>query len=109
MAGFVGETNFIDGVLEQGAETDGASSSWVAVAIPLDGQSNAGWSNGQPVKVAVRPESVRLVPPSAGGLEGRVVETIYGGGDLACIVEVAPGLTVTARGVDRGSAPAHGR
>jgi mannopine transport system ATP-binding protein len=97
VAGFVGETNFIEGVLER----DGPSGWRVLAAdehaIALDERSVGDRAAGQRVKVAVRPEAVRLVPSGAGGLEGRVVETIYGGGDLACIVEVGPGFTITAR------------
>jgi spermidine/putrescine ABC transporter ATP-binding subunit len=96
VAGFVGETNFIEGALAQEP-----GSGWrLRVAgdqlIPLEGAGEPGWIDGLPVSVAVRPEALRLTSEGA-GIPGRVTETIYGGGSLACVIELAPGLVVTAR------------
>ncbi len=97
VAGFVGETNFIDGTLER----DGAAG-W-QLRIP-DGPSVAlagddpTWIEGGRARMAVRPESMRLSEDtSSGPLAGRVEETIYGGGTLACIVRITAGVSLTVR------------
>ena len=48
--------------------------------------------------MAIRPESIRILPPSAAeGLPGEVAETIYGGGTVACIIRLGSGQTVTVQ------------
>lgn len=95
VAGFVGETNFIEGTLQKVAGTwslrvgDGNA---VGVAAPA---GNA-WSDGTPATLAIRPEAIRIVgTDSSDGLPATVTETIYGGGTVACITRLATGQTIT--------------
>jgi len=81
VADFIGETNFLDGVVrgQNGAvvEVDLFSTGLVHV------ESSRTFTNGQQVSVAVRPEKLRLNSELAGGnnLKGHVVDVIYIGTD----------------------------
>ena len=98
VAGFVGETNFIEGVLERDATSGWRLRSSAGPVISLDGASRPGWIDAAPVRMAIRPESIRVTPGEAGpGLAGHLEETIYGGGTVAFVVRVAPDLLITAR------------
>jgi spermidine/putrescine transport system ATP-binding protein len=81
VADFIGETNFLDGVVQ--------SQNGSAVTIDLAGtgtvlvDSSRKFSRGQAVSVAVRPEKLHLNAPMPEGnnLTGRVEEVIYIGTD----------------------------
>ncbi|MFO1060008.1 MAG: ABC transporter ATP-binding protein [Dongiaceae bacterium] len=97
VAGFVGETNFIDGTLCR------AHGRWLlaiegsAEAAALAGEG-AGWRDGAAARLAIRPELIR--PAGAGAsplLRGTVEDSIYGGGTVACVLRVTPALRLTAR------------
>src|SRR5690606_24822241 len=93
VAGFIGETNFIDGIAGQSGEhcrftVDGSGQTVeVEGACPVNGAS----------RLAVQPELVRLGPEAGARLTGTIEEMIYGGGTVACHVRVAPGATIMAR------------
>jgi len=97
VADFIGETNFLDGVVE--AQDD----SIVEVELPGTGpvcvESGRNFTNGQPVTVAVRPEKLRLNFELAGGnnLKGRVEDVIYIGTDTQYGVRFAGGQKVRIR------------
>lgn len=81
VADFIGETNFLDGVVK--------SQNGNVVEIDLTGtglihvQSSRTFTSGQQVSVAVRPEKLRLNAEIEGGnnLRGRVEDVIYIGTD----------------------------
>jgi spermidine/putrescine transport system ATP-binding protein len=81
VADFIGETNFLDGVVK------GQNGSFVEVELPGTGmiyaESNRTFTNGQQVTVAVRPEKLRLNIETKDGnnIQGRVEEVIYIGTD----------------------------
>jgi spermidine/putrescine transport system ATP-binding protein len=81
VADFIGETNFLDGVV---AAQNG---SLVEVELPGTGtvrvESSRRFTNGQQVSVAVRPEKLRLNSELRDGnhLAGRVEDVIYIGTD----------------------------
>ena len=97
VADFIGETNFIEGVVK------GQNGS--AIEIDLQGtgvicvQSSRMFTNGQPVSVAVRPEKLRLNSEVPGGnnLQGRVEDVIYIGTDTHYGVRFAGGQKVRIR------------
>jgi mannopine transport system ATP-binding protein len=98
VAGFLGETNFIDGVVEAGPDgmyvlrVDGAD------PLPLGPRGPSMPAVGAPARLAIRPEHVHLGPETASdGLSGQIQETIYGGGTVACVIRVAPTVTITVR------------
>ncbi len=81
VADFIGETNFLDGVVK------GQNGSIVEIDLIGTGvvlvESSRKFVNGQQVSVAVRPEKLRLNSEIQGGnnLKGRVEEVIYIGTD----------------------------
>ncbi|MEB2334591.1 MAG: ABC transporter ATP-binding protein [Anaerolineaceae bacterium] len=81
VADFIGETNFLDGVVR------GQTGSTVEVDLPGTGtvyiESSRTFANGQQATVAVRPEKMTLNREISGGnnLTGRVEEVIYIGTD----------------------------
>jgi spermidine/putrescine transport system ATP-binding protein len=81
VADFIGETNFLDGVVK------GQNGSMVEVELPGTGsvyvESSRKFTNGQQVAVAVRPEKLRLNFNIEDGnnLNGRVEDVIYIGTD----------------------------
>jgi len=81
VADFIGETNFLDGVVK------GQNGTTVEVELTGTGtvhvESSRKFTNGQQVSVAVRPEKVRLNTELKDGnnLKGRVEDVIYIGTD----------------------------
>jgi spermidine/putrescine transport system ATP-binding protein len=97
VADFIGETNFIDGVVKN---QNGAT---VEVDLPGTGtvcvDSSRTFSNGQQVSVAVRPEKLRLNSEIKDGnnLRGRVEDVIYIGTDTHYGVRFAGDQKVRVR------------
>ena len=97
VADFIGETNFIDGIVK------GQNGS--VVEIELIGtdmiyvESSRTFTNGQQVSVAVRPEKLRLNSEIKDGnnLKGRVEDVIYIGTDTHYGVRFAGGQKVRVR------------
>ncbi|MGZ9166885.1 MAG: ABC transporter ATP-binding protein [Anaerolineales bacterium] len=97
VADFIGETNFIDGVVKQ---QNGAT-----VEIDLAGtgivcaESSRTFTNGQQVSVAVRPEKLRLNSEIKDGnnLRARIEDVIYIGTDTHYGVRFAGGQKVRVR------------
>jgi spermidine/putrescine transport system ATP-binding protein len=81
VADFIGETNFLDGVIK------GQNGSAVEIELAGSGvihvESSRKFTTGQQVSVAVRPEKLRLNHEISGGnnLKGRVEDVIYIGTD----------------------------
>ncbi|MBM3126324.1 MAG: ABC transporter ATP-binding protein [Chloroflexi bacterium] len=81
VADFIGETNFLDGVVR------GQNGRDVEIDLPGSGtvhiESSRTFTTGQQVSVAVRPEKLTLKKEAQGGnnLKGRVEEVIYIGTD----------------------------
>ena len=97
VADFIGETNFIDGVVK--------NQTGPHVEIELNGtgvvcvESSRTFTNGQHISVAVRPEKLRLNAELKEGnnLKGRVEEVIYIGTDTHYGVRFAGGQKVRVR------------
>src|SRR5215211_6851394 len=97
VADFIGETNFIDGVVKR---QNGST-----VEVELEGtgvicvESNRSFTNGQQVSVALRPEKLRLNTEIREGnnLKGRVEDVIYIGTDTHYGVRFAGGQKVRVR------------
>jgi len=100
VAGFIGETNLIDGAL---IESDGmcvvrtAGDQLVRVAAP-----GHGLRPGQEVRLGVRPERLRLVPatPSTDltwGLAGTVSQVVYVGEAVRYQVDIAGGRALQVK------------
>lgn len=97
VADFIGETNFLDGVVK------GQSGSTVEIELTGTGiirvESSRKFTNGQQVSVAVRPEKARLNAEVKDGnnLNGRVEDVIYIGTDTHYGVRFAGGQKVRVR------------
>jgi putative spermidine/putrescine transport system ATP-binding protein/mannopine transport system ATP-binding protein len=100
VAGFIGETNFLDGHAVDAAD-DGEA---VVVALRSGGRASASAvgaiGKGAPVRVAVRPERVsidRADEGAAAGVGARISECIYVGLATTCILATDAGESVRAR------------
>jgi spermidine/putrescine transport system ATP-binding protein len=97
VAGFIGETNFLSGLV-RGAH---AGEAVVVVdgnrAVHVNTERSVG--ENQEVTVAVRPERVSLhgQPPDARALPGVVEEVIYVGTDIRYLVRITEQTVVTVR------------
>jgi spermidine/putrescine transport system ATP-binding protein len=97
VADFIGETNFLDGVIK------GQNSSIVEIELTGTGvisvESSRTFTNAQPVTVAVRPEKLRLNLEIKDGnnLKGHVEDVIYIGTDTHYGVRFAGGQKVRIR------------
>ncbi|PWC29583.1 ABC transporter ATP-binding protein [Teichococcus aestuarii] len=97
VAGFIGETNFCEGQLAQAA----ASGESVTVALTGGGSLPAIAAEALPaggrIKVALRPERLRVLPATAEGTTARVAEAIYAGNATTLMLEGAFGQPLRAR------------
>jgi spermidine/putrescine transport system ATP-binding protein len=91
VAGFIGTSNLMDGVVEDG-EVRLASGQRCAAPLPEDAKP------GEHVHLSVRPEKIWLDEHEDGmvTLQGTVCERVYVGTTTQVIVELAPGARVVA-------------
>lgn len=93
VADFIGETNFLDGIVE---ETNGET-----IVVAIDGQASVkalckvSVHKGQEVSLAIRPEKISL--KKKGLMKGRVEESIYIGTDTRFIIRLTDKTSVTVR------------
>jgi spermidine/putrescine transport system ATP-binding protein len=105
VADFIGETNFLDGTVE---EINGKS-----IVVSLDGQAavkaycSVPIRKGQAVSVVIRPEKISLA--ENGMAKGRVEEIVYIGTDTRYIVRLTDRASVTVReqNIDPSQARTH--
>jgi putative spermidine/putrescine transport system ATP-binding protein/mannopine transport system ATP-binding protein len=98
VAGFVGETNFIVGVVDTGPDGSCVLKVEGSESVPVGVRGASTPPIGTTGRLAIRPEHIRLGPESASeGIAGQIQETIYGGGTVACVVRVGPNVAITAR------------
>jgi spermidine/putrescine transport system ATP-binding protein len=91
VAGFIGISNLLTGVVENGGVK---LASGVTCAAKLPGDCE----RGSEVHLSVRPEKIWLDELEEGmaSVEGTVVERVYVGTTTQVIVELAPGMRLTA-------------
>jgi spermidine/putrescine transport system ATP-binding protein len=103
VADFIGETNFLDGIVE---EIDGQE---IVVSLEkqaaVRGHCTVPVQKGQAVSVVIRPEKFSL--GQNGMVKGRVEESIYIGTDMRYIIRLNDELIVTVR--EQNLAPGQGR
>jgi spermidine/putrescine transport system ATP-binding protein len=87
VASFIGETNFLTGMAEDGALRLGTGE---RIEVP-------GLRAGGNATVSVRPEQVRLGKPEDGGLQAKVAALVYFGTDTHCHLHLSDGTEVVAR------------
>jgi spermidine/putrescine transport system ATP-binding protein len=99
VADFIGDTNFLEGVV-QGQEEDLATV-LVDGRLPIVAQADTPLAPGTQVTVAVRPEKVRLLPKPARGEHNsfpvEIEHVVYVGTDTRFRVRLAENITLTIR------------
>ncbi len=92
MAGFIGVSNLLPGVCENGSVR-------LAEGILCDAQVPVDCAAGSEVQLSVRPEKIAIDDEIEQGMvtvEGTVVERVYVGTSTQIIVELAPGMRLMA-------------
>jgi spermidine/putrescine transport system ATP-binding protein len=92
VAGFIGISNLLEATVEDRGSVRLASGAVCAAPVP------DGVPAGTPVHLSVRPEKIWLDELEDGmvSLEGTIVERVYVGTTTQVIVELGPGMRVTA-------------
>jgi spermidine/putrescine transport system ATP-binding protein len=100
VADFIGDTNFLDGVVQQEGE-DNLVTVLVDGKLPVVAQTEQVLSPGSRVTVAVRPEKIRLLPHPARGEHNsfpvQVEQVIYVGTDTRFRVRISDSVTLAVR------------
>jgi iron(III) transport system ATP-binding protein len=88
VAGFIGETNLLEGVIEHGYDAYGVNIGEVNL---LGRVSDESWqpAMGERVKISIRPEALRI--EQNGNIAGKIVEKVYLGQCIQYWVETACG------------------
>jgi len=107
VADFIGETNFLDGVVR---EQDGDRATVVVdEVLPVMVQTDRPLERGRQVTVAVRPEKIRLLPQPARGEHNsflcRVEQMVYVGTDTRFRVRLSDRVVLSVREQNVVSAP----
>jgi spermidine/putrescine transport system ATP-binding protein len=71
VARFIGESNILDGIMREDFRVAFAGAEFVCI--------DKGFGKNEPVDIVIRPEDVRIVPSSEGGITGRVTQVIFKG------------------------------
>ena len=99
VADFIGDTNFLEGVVEQ--QQGDLVTVVVDGTLPVVAQSEEVLSPGTPVTVAVRPEKIRLLPHPAKGEHNsfpvQVEQVVYVGTDTRFRVRLSDNVTLAVR------------
>ncbi len=107
VADFIGETNFLDGVIQE--QQDGQVTVLVAGRLPVVVETDQAVEPESEVTVAVRPEKVRLLPHKAGAghnsLPCQVEQVVYVGNDTRFHVRVSEDMPLVIRQQNTISAP----
>jgi putative spermidine/putrescine transport system ATP-binding protein/mannopine transport system ATP-binding protein len=97
VAGFIGETNFCEGTLHAAAMPGEA----VSVTLDGGGRMQAVAAQALPaggrIRVALRPERLRVGPDGSEGMAARVSEAIYAGNATTLLLESEGGQPMRAR------------
>lgn len=87
VAGFIGETNLLQGQVREGGQVETSSGLLAAVSSIADWRP----AEGDPVVLSIRPESLEIVAPGKGEITGRIVERVYLGSIIQYAVKVDDG------------------
>ena len=112
VADFLGEMNFIEGTM---TAINGATCSVTLAGGAVSAPSIAGFAKGDPVRLAIRPEFIELLPSDAvaasafaasaaivgdgggrTGVTGTLAQVIFNGAIVVTVVELSDGSLVTA-------------
>jgi spermidine/putrescine ABC transporter ATP-binding subunit len=91
VAGFIGETNFCDATLSGAAAPGESVGAILGGGVAVRATALTGLPSGAQVKIAVRPERIRIATAGADGLPARVTEAIYAGNATTLMLEAVAG------------------
>jgi putative spermidine/putrescine transport system ATP-binding protein/mannopine transport system ATP-binding protein len=97
VAGFIGETNFCDATLTGPAASGESVGAILGGGVAVRATALAGLPAGARVKIALRPERIRIAPAGAAGLPARVTEAIYAGNATTLMLEAQGGHRMRLR------------
>lgn len=80
VAGFIGESNILPGMMEKDFLTRFAGAEFVCV--------DGGFGNNTPVEIVVRPEDIDIVPAEKGQMQGTVTSTLFKGVHYEMMIDV---------------------
>lgn len=107
VADFIGETNFLDGIVRQ--QEGNRVTVVVDETLPVVVQTDQALSRGMKVTVAVRPEKIRLLPQPAYGRHNsfpcQVEQVVYVGTDTRFKVRLSNNVVLSVREQNVVSAP----
>jgi spermidine/putrescine transport system ATP-binding protein len=110
VADFIGDTNFLEGVVEQ--QEDDLVTVLVDGTLPVMAQTDQALSSRTRATVAVRPEKVRLLPKPPGAdcnaFPGRVEQVVYVGTDTRFRVRLSDSVSLDIREQNVVSSPDQG-
>jgi spermidine/putrescine transport system ATP-binding protein len=99
VAGFIGDTNFLEGVVEE--QQDDLVSVLVDGRLQITALSEQALSQGTTVTIALRPEKIRLLPSPARGAQNSfpaaVEQVVYVGTDTRFQVRLSENVRLTIR------------
>ncbi|MGC6466756.1 MAG: ABC transporter ATP-binding protein [Akkermansiaceae bacterium] len=90
VAGFIGETNLLKGIVREGGQIE-------TVTATLAGEPSVeDWNPpiGSEVIVSIRPEALKIVPVEGAALQGRITERVYLGSVIQYAVELRDGQSM---------------
>jgi iron(III) transport system ATP-binding protein len=87
VAGFIGETNLIQGTAREGQQVETA----VATLTATPGVENFQPANGAAVVLSIRPEAIEIVNPTGVALTGKIIDRIYLGSIIQYTVKLGDG------------------
>jgi spermidine/putrescine transport system ATP-binding protein len=99
VADFIGDTNFLEGVVEE--QRDDLVTVRVDADLPVLVQAEGTFQPGSQVSLAVRPEKIRLLPKPAGGDHNsfpcQVEQVVYVGTDTRFRVRISENIVIAVR------------
>ena len=94
VAGFIGETAFLEGVAERSAAAGSPATLRATDGSRLDGITVSTLAVGETAQLAVRPERIHRTKD---GLVAEVIETVYVGAETACLLRTSFGAQLRMR------------
>jgi len=90
VAGFIGETNLLKGIVREGWQIETATATLAGEPSVED------WNPpiGSEVIVSIRPEALKIVPAEGAALQGKITERVYLGSVIQYAVELRDGQSM---------------
>lgn len=90
VAGFIGETNLLKGIVRKGGQIETATATLAGEPSVEDWKPPI----GSEVIVSIRPEALKIVPAQGAALQGKITERVYLGSVIQYAVELRDGQSM---------------